>query len=231
MVPYLEKQLEGTDAGNKWYAHCMNLLKKACGPFYEIAHKTTRTCQCGCTNQEKVGDHIEAVIGAAICLSGTEFEEVTQAQWDVRWKLKLKESPYIDAGIRLIFLNAAVWALNARCDDIDWQDPMSILNRGLQNCQKRGPTWKEWVLWRCTKAFKKRKSGERVLRERDKADNKRKKREGKRKPKRKRKQRKVEEETTGTSSKAQRRLQEDKLEEFQMEMVMEVSKQESLQEH
>ena len=154
--------------------------------------------------REKVGDHIEAIIGAAIILSDTQFAEVTQAKWDVRWGLHLGEDPLIDAGIRLLLLSAAVWALNVRCGDIDWRDPMSVLNRGLQD-REAGPTWEGWVAWRCTKVFKKKQSAEHVLRERDRQDKKRKKREEKNgvKRKRKRNRRRREEETTGTSSTAQ----------------------------
>ena len=53
MTPDNEKQLEGVDAGNENYERSMNLLRTACGPFYKISKDATRTCQCGCTNQEK----------------------------------------------------------------------------------------------------------------------------------------------------------------------------------
>ena len=154
--------------------------------------------------REKVGDHIEAIIGAAIILSDTQFEEVTQAKWDVRWGLHLGDDPLIDAGIRLIMLSAAVWALDVRCGDIDWQNPGSVLNRGLQNAEKRGPTWEEWVTWRCIKKFRKAQSAERILRERDRRDEKRKKRNAKNGVKKnkggQRKRRRTSAGTTGTST-------------------------------
>ena len=78
MVPWREKPLEGYDPGNEHYLRCMKLLKAACVPFYEVTEGKPRECKCGCTNQERVGDHLEAVIGVAICLSGTQFEEVKE---------------------------------------------------------------------------------------------------------------------------------------------------------
>ena len=59
------------DLGNVTYVNTMNVLRSACMDVLG------RSCACSCSNIEMVGDHLEAVMGAALLLSGTKFKEPT----------------------------------------------------------------------------------------------------------------------------------------------------------
>ena len=159
-------------AGNACYSHVMHLLKEACPAVLN------RQCRCVCTNVEKVADHLEAVMGAALLLSGTRFKSKTPHEWSLKWNLTLGDDRRVDAGIRCMSLVAAVCALNSRLPmDVAsrWKDsPMFILELGLA---PRELAWGTWVQWRRSKrTMSKKRTGESLMRDKLKSKAKRQRR-------------------------------------------------------